>query len=199
MNFYQIGTACVIIGILVSCSNRAEQPGMVSEGKPIATTMPINTKEPERKKETVIGTYSTILKDDESARVHNVKLAISKLNEKRIKSGETFSFNETVGPTTKAQGYRRAIIYVNSKRRMGYGGGVCQLSSTLYNAAMEANLQITERHAHNGPQVRYVPPGRDATISFGGYDLKFANEKDEIMIKAYLKEGKLTVEIVGHQ
>lgn len=145
----------------------------------------------------VIGTYSTKLTDKAEGRVHNIKLAISKLDGTKVESGAVFSFNETIGPREESTGYKEAIIFDgHGNKTKGFGGGVCQVTSTLYNAARGAGLEIEERHQHS-KEVPYVDEGDDATVSYyDNEDLKFKNTKDyTITIKAEATEDKVTVSI----
>lgn len=145
----------------------------------------------------IIGTYSTKLTDKAEGRVHNIKLAISKLDGIQVGAGETFSFNDTIGPREEKDGYKEAIIFDgHGNKTEGFGGGVCQVTSTLYNAAKGAGLQIEERHEHSR-EVPYVNEGDDATVSYyDNEDLKFKNTKDYIItIRAKATEDKVTVSI----
>jgi len=145
----------------------------------------------------IIGTYSTKLTDKAEGRVHNIKLAISKLDGTKVNPGEIFSFNETIGPREEKDGYKEAIIFDgHGNKTKGFGGGVCQVTSTLYNAARGAGLEIEERHQHS-KEVPYVNEGDDATVSFyGNEDLKFKNTKDyTITIRAVATEDRVTVTI----
>lgn len=145
----------------------------------------------------IIGTYSTKLTDKTEGRVHNIKLAISKLDGTKVGPGETFSFNETIGPREENDGYKEAIIFDgHGNKTQGFGGGVCQVTSTLYNAARGAGLEIEERHQHSR-EVPYVNEGDDATVSYyDNEDLKFKNTKEyTITIKAEATEDKVTVSI----
>jgi hypothetical protein len=126
----------------------------------------------------------------------NIELAAEAINGYVIMPGATFSFNGTVGSTGKANGYKLATVYYNKKKTKGYGGGVCQVSTTLFNAAEMAGMEIVERHIH--PEaVPYVEAGRDATTSGRGkLDLKLKNiSPDPMTIKASAEKGVLTVEI----
>ena len=134
----------------------------------------------------LIGEYETKFSLNAKARNVNIALAAKLIDNKVVRPGETFSYNETVGPTTKANGFRRAQIYVKGRKEYGYGGGVCQVSSTLFNAVDEAGLKVVERHDHSLP-VDYVPKGRDAATSHGGIDFKFVNNLDKpIRIDSYV-------------
>ena len=114
----------------------------------------------------------------EENRLHNISLAIEAINGIILNPGEVFSFNAAVGPTSEDRGYLEAIIYVNGQEVDGCGGGICQLSSTIYGAALDANMTIVERHPHDGPQVHYVPAGMDATVAYGSLDLKIQSNYD---------------------
>lgn len=111
--------------------------------------------------------------------------------------GERFSFNSIVGPTTASKGYLLAGAYSAGELVENYGGGICQVSSTIYNAILYANLEIVERYNHSSV-VSYVAPGRDATISYGAKDLKFKNPREyAIKINAKASNGILDVEVKG--
>ena len=145
----------------------------------------------------IIGTYTTKLTDKTEGRVHNIKLAISKLDDTQVEAGLTFSFNDTIGPREEKDGYKEAIIFDgHGNKTKGFGGGVCQLTSTLYNAALDAGLEIEERHEHSR-EVPYIEEGADATVSFyGNEDLKFKNTKDyTITIRAEATEDNVIVNI----
>lgn len=127
----------------------------------------------------------------------NLELACSKINGKVVLPGETFSYNQTLGPRTVATGYKNAKIYSNGQVVDGIGGGICQISSTLYNAVIKANLEIVERRNHQFV-TSYVPAGRDATVVYGATDFKFKNTRTyPIRIVASAKNGIATVSIYG--
>lgn len=126
--------------------------------------------------EYIIGGYYTSIIGSPASRNHNINLSSTTLNGTIVKSGEVFSFNRTVGQRTAAKGYQTAGVIVGKRLVPGIGGGVCQTSSTLYNSALEAGLQILERHAHN-LRVGYVPVNQDATVSWGTADMKFKNNQ----------------------
>jgi len=123
-----------------------------------------------------LSTFETSLMDQSPNRVNNVELACKAINGKILQPGEEFSFNDTVGPRTTDKGYKEATIIVDGEKETGIGGGICQVSTTVYQAALKAGLEITERHEHS-KKVSYVPKGDDATIS-GKLDLKFKNDYD---------------------
>lgn len=127
-------------------------------------------------------------------RAKNVELAASKINHTILMPGEEFSYYKKVAPIDAAHGYVNATIFLNGKPIPGIGGGICQVSSTLYNAQLKAGIVATERQNHSLP-VRYVPLGQDATIADNVIDLKFINTHEyPILIFTYANYGSLTVE-----
>ena len=140
-----------------------------------------------------ISEFTTKFDKKSFGRAENIRLSANAINQKEIKPGETFSFNNTVGPTNKQNGYKKAKIFVKGKKQTGYGGGVCQVSSTLYNAVLAANLEVIERHSHS-KKVYYVDQDKDAATSYGGIDFKFNNNKDyTIKIISYIYNDTVTV------
>ncbi|MBR3255657.1 MAG: VanW family protein [Clostridia bacterium] len=130
-------------------------------------------------------------------RTTNLRLACEKINGKVLLSGETFSYNKTVGERTIAAGYKDAAIYSGGKVVDGLGGGICQISSTLYNAVLMANLEIVERRNHQFV-TSYLPEGRDATVVYGLTDFQFKNtRKYPVRVMANVKNGIATIEIYG--
>ena len=132
-------------------------------------------------------------------RVNNMALAASRINGVVLEPGEEFSMNKTILDRTKENGYYLAPAIRNGTYEREYGGGVCQVSSTLFNAVMMADLTVTERHHHSWP-MHYVPIGRDATIATGYKDFKFVNSTEgELVIFAHLdkKAKKVTVRLYG--
>ena len=159
----------------------------------------IASKEDVKQKYKVIGTFTTTTTSNKD-RNTNISLASTALDGLVIKPGEEFSFNNTTGNRTLEKGYRPAGAYLNGKLVEEPGGGVCQVSSTLYNAVVFAGLETTERHAHSF-EPSYVTPGEDAMVSYDGYagpDMKFINTSNvAIVIRAKLVDQKLTASIVG--
>jgi vancomycin resistance protein YoaR len=143
----------------------------------------------------VLQKFTTEFSPDAANRNHNITLAAKAINGVAVRPGEVFSYNETVGPTSKARGYKLSQIFKNGRKLKGYGGGVCQVSSTLYNAVDAAGMQIVERHPHSR-KVSYVPPGRDAATSYGSSDFKFKNTQPyPIVIEAATTASSVTVTI----
>ena len=124
--------------------------------------------------EVKIAEYSTEFNKALKGRTENIKLAAKKLNYHIIPHGQVFSFNEVVGERTKEKGYEEAAVFINNEVVNDIGGGVCQVSSTIYNLALLIDLEIIERTNHSLP-VSYVPLGRDATVNYNNIDLKFKN------------------------
>ena len=134
--------------------------------------------------------------DSHIPRATNVALAAQRINGTVVQPGGSFSFSNTILPRTSANGYVTAPIYVSGKKGTGTGGGVCQVSSTLYAAMVYAGLPATERHAHSLP-VDYLPAGLDATIAGSYLDLKFTNTFSQpLLIQASANGGTLTVTLV---
>ena len=132
-----------------------------------------------------------------AARVSNVRLAGKAINNAVVNSGETFSYNGRVGRRTTAKGYQAAPAYVQGLTVDEIGGGVCQPSSTLYLACLRSNMQITERSPHRYVPA-YIPPGMDATVSWGGPDYKFTNNTNyPVLIRSFYSNGTLTVQLYG--
>lgn len=144
-----------------------------------------------------LSTFTTRYDVSDVDRTTNLRLACQKINGTVLLAGETFSYNDVVGARTVAAGYKNAKIYEAGQVVDGLGGGICQISSTLYNAALQANLEIVERRNHQFV-TSYVPAGRDATVVYGSTDFKFKNtRKYPIRIVATANAGIATVSIYG--
>lgn len=141
--------------------------------------------------------YTTIYDAGNTSRATNIAIAARTINGTIILPGETFSYNKVLGNTTKEKGYQLGTAYVAGKVVPAYGGGICQVSTTLYNAVLYANLEIMERYNHSYT-VSYVPAGRDATVSYGGKDFKFKNTRTyPVKIIANARNGVISVSLVG--
>lgn len=160
-----------------------------------ASAMPFYGLNP---KEIVLrGEFYTTYSSSSPERKHNVELCASALNNALIAPGEEFSFNRKVGPRTKERGYLDAKIIVGGAFADGIGGGVCQVSSTLYNALLVSGLEITEWHRHT-LQVGYVAPSFDAMVSYYYADLKFYNNTDNpVYIKTSADGNTIKVSVFG--
>lgn len=144
-----------------------------------------------------LGTYTTNFSSSSANRANNVRLAAQAINGTVLMPGEVFSYNGTVGQRTAARGYKEAGVYANGQVTTGIGGGICQVSSTLYNATLLANLEIVARSNHMF-NPGYVPAGQDATVSWGGPDFQFKNTREyPIRISTSSDGGILTVSIHG--
>ena len=145
----------------------------------------------------VLGTYTTLYDASNENRDNNVNLASEKINGTIIYPGETFSYNQIVGKRTIEAGYKEAGAYAGGKVVQEIGGGICQVSSTLYNAVLYANLEVVERYNHYF-ETSYVDPGRDATVSWGSLDFQFKNNRDyAIKIEAKARNGVCEITIKG--
>lgn len=150
------------------------------------------------KANTILSEYQTAFTGS-SERRQNISTALRSINYWVLWPEEEFSFNEITGPRTSERGYMPAPIIISGAVDLGYGGGVCQVSSTLYNAVMLAELPVLERHGHS-KAVHYVPKNRDATVDYGYMDLRFLNDrKGPLIIKAGLVNGWVRVEIWGER
>lgn len=144
-----------------------------------------------------ISSYSTRYDGGDKDRSTNLEIACKKIDEKIVLPDETFSYNKTLGARTTKAGYKTAKVYENGAVVDGIGGGICQISSTLYNAVLKANMQTVERRNHQFI-TSYVPEGRDATVAYGVTDFKFKNtRKYAIKIKATASNGVATISIYG--
>ena len=144
-----------------------------------------------------LSTFTTRYDVSDVDRTTNLEIACQKINGKVLLSGETFSYNKTLGPRTAAAGYRNGKIYLGGEVVDGIGGGICQISSTLYNAVLLADLEIVERRNHQFV-TSYVGAGRDATVVYGSTDFQFKNTREyPIKISASAKNGIATISIYG--
>ncbi|EHB62471.1 VanW family protein [Paenibacillus lactis] len=146
-----------------------------------------------------IGYYVTYYNSRNRNRTHNINLASKAIDSFVVFPGEVFSFNKVVGIRTPSRGYLPAPVIVRGELSEGVGGGICQVSSTLFNAIDRAGLKIVQRYSHSR-NVPYVPPGRDATVSWGGPDFVFENAYNEpILIRAFSGGGKMTVSVYSSE
>lgn len=140
----------------------------------------------------LISSYTTAF-DPSQSRAVNITLSASKLNGTVVRSGKSFSFSDTVGPRTAENGFVIAPTFSSGKIVTDIGGGICQVSSTMYAAMLQGGIKATERHAHSLP-VSYIPAGMDATIAEGTKDLTFTNDfAFPIVINVVANDGKVTV------
>lgn len=163
---------------------------------PITETAPNVTAETAANvDQTTIGSYTTKFDPTVTGRVSNIVLSAQTINNTILGPGDRFYFNLVVGERTSARGYQKAMEIVNKEFVEGIGGGICQTSSTLFNAIDKAGLTVLQRSYHS-KQVGYVPLGRDATVSWGGPDFKFQNNKNyPVIIKIMVNRQSGTIEV----
>ena len=141
--------------------------------------------------------FSTDYSKSSAERKHNIALAAKSLDKTLVDVGGEFSFNRTVGARTEKRGYKPAKIIVKGEFVEGVGGGVCQVSTTVYNAAIRAGLNVTEAHGHS-LAVSYVKPSCDAMVNSGSADLRFINRThNPVIIRAFADGKTLTVKVFG--
>jgi len=164
----------------------------------VDTVPPRITKEQLPNFQRCLASYETFIEMESfSNRSHNIELAALALNGRIIEPGQTFSFNETVGPPTKDKGFLEAPVLRNRKLTTDVGGGICQVATTLYQAALRAQLEIRERARHSRP-VSYVPLGQDATVAYDLLDLKIKNNRDfPLLITGHVEADTLFIAIWG--
>ncbi len=150
-------------------------------------------------RERKIGQYVTYYNESNKERSKNVALAAEAIDNHVVFPNETFSFNGVVGKRTKEKGYLPAPVIVKGELAEDIGGGICQISSTLYNAVDQAGVKIIERYSHSR-RVPYVPPGRDATVSWYGPDFTFENDYNQpILIRAKAVNGRVLINIFSSE
>jgi vancomycin resistance protein YoaR len=143
----------------------------------------------------LIGKYVTSFNSNNKKRTNNINLAAAAINNYVLFPGEKFSFNQVVGKRTAGKGYLPAPVIIRGEFSEDIGGGICQVSTTLFNAVDNAGLQIIQRFSHSR-KVPYIPPGRDATVSWYGPDFVFKNKYNQpILIQAKTLGNKLIVKI----
>ena len=144
----------------------------------------------------VLGSYSTY-GTGTKGRITNITLAAQSCDGVILMPGDIFSFNDTLGERTEERGYKEATVYINNKSAKGIGGGICQVSSTLFAAVLYADLEIVQRTNHS-LTVGYLPLGMDAAVSWGTLDFRFRNNTDyPIRLSVTSEQGNIDVEILG--
>lgn len=148
-------------------------------------------------KETEISSFTTKIYTKDSDRQNNITIACSTLNDTIVENGNTFSFSNVVGKATTGKGYKKADVFKNGNVIEALGGGLCQISTTLYNAVLKIpNAKVTERHSHSN-KVPYIKSGKDAAVSYGTYDFKFVNNTgNSLKIKAENTPNNMTIKIL---
>ncbi len=144
----------------------------------------------------VVGSYTTTY-GGTSGRLHNVQLVADLIDGALVAPGDRFSFNETTGERNAAKGFEEAPVIINGELESGIGGGVCQVSTTVFNAAFEAGLSIEKRTNH-ALYISHYPLGRDATVNYPDLDLVFRNDTDHwLLLRTFVGSGSLTVNLYG--
>lgn len=156
-----------------------------------------NKEASKQSKETEIASFTTKIYTKDKGRQKNLTLACSTLNDTTVENGKTFSFSRTVGKATSSKGYKKADVFRNGDVIEALGGGLCQVSTTLYNAVLKVpNTKVTERHSHSN-KVPYIKSGKDAAVSYGTYDFKFVNNTGSpLKIKASNTPNNVTIKIL---
>ena len=193
----------LIVGIVIFIlkGNKNNDDGYVAERTSSKSNMinqNSNVSDEKENKEKKLAEFSTRLPNDTKARDDNIKLACKTINGTKVKVGETFSFWDNLGCPTKEKGYKEAKTFTSDgKVTKSYGGGVCQISTTIYNAVLKIDgLEVKERHEHSR-DVTYIEDGKDAAVSFGSADLKFKNTLDyDIKIEAIVEDREVTIKLI---
>ena len=183
-------------GVKISAEQNTQENNNQNKNE-LANTTNTNTQIDTKPKETELASCSTPIIIDDNNRDKNLKITADKINGTIVKNGEEFSFNDTVGNPTEEKGYEKAGAFSNGKKIKTYGGGNCQVSTTIYDTALKVKgIEITERHEH-GKSVGYVKEGKDATVAYDYLDLKFKNNTGhDIKIYASVGKEKVNVKIV---
>lgn len=196
----------LVIGLsvfLTGCSNNAEPAENVDEynATKLSYTDENNSNENQTSTENTtpqeepLASFSTKVSQKDPDRQNNITIACQSLNGIVVKAGETFSFCNTLGPAKPEDGYEKADTFDSDGDTIqAYGGGKCQVSTTLYNAVLAGpNLTVVERHEHSGP-VYYVPEGMDACVSYGSCDFQFRNDNN-FDIKMYFSNTPDSIDV----
>ena len=175
---------CIALVLMTGCAkeNMQIEEKKVRENKsspaPVEETTPMpNVTQPPAPVPQALGSAQTNIIDFQESRIHNIKLSIQKINGYILAPGASFSFNEIVGQRTADAGYQKATVLMHGEKTQDYGGGVCQVSTTLFQAARGAGLLVTERHSHQ-KDVGYAHPGDDAAVDYGNKDMCFVNNTE---------------------
>lgn len=188
----------LIVIFIIACLFVCKDTGIIySKGAKSYAFMPFYGLEP--KKLVQRSVFSTEYGTSSEERKHNVELAVKSLNNTFVDINGEFSFNRIVGERTEMRGYQNAKIISKNKFVDGIGGGVCQVSSTLYNAVLLADLNVIEVHPHS-VAVSYIEPSFDAMVNYYSADLKFINNtKNPIIIKARANGERIVITIIGEE
>lgn len=192
-----VGKELDVQALLDEINNKVKdsKEGNIDVTGTINEEVPNKTKEKLATVSTLVASASTTFGTNDASRATNIAIGAQTLNGILLMPGESFSFNTVVGDTTPDKGYQEGGVYVGDKLEKGYGGGICQVSSTLHNAVLRAGILPDQRTNHS-MTVGYVPLGLDATIAYGYLDYVFTNPYDyPIYLEGYAYNGKLTFNI----
>jgi len=190
------GTALDLNAAVQTITERIVNPSAEPLTLPVRVVKPHVTAADLKEIEGVVASFSTHYAERGNRR-RNIETACEKINGTVLKPGDVFSYNQVVGPRDAESGYRLAPVIIRGRLQPGLGGGVCQVSSTLYNAVLLADLKIVRRSHHAFP-VHYLPAGRDATVAYDSIDLQFENSTDSVIaISADGSGGRVTMRILG--
>lgn len=190
------GVEVDIISLKEQIYNMIKNKDIKNINLPVKIIKPTITTKQVKSINTILGQFSTSF-NEYSSRGTNIYIAAKSTSDILIMPGDTFSYNKSTGARTWSNGYKTAKVIVNGKYVNGEGGGVCQVSTTIYNAALISGLEIQEVHNHTYPS-HYVPKGRDAAVSYGYIDFKFKNNfAHPIYIKNIVSNGAITSKIYG--
>ena len=185
---------CLILLLLSSCVQKKEISEEKISFEQMNKTFTKEIKIIETTK--TLGEASTKIIDTGKNRMNNIFLACTSVSGKKLLPGEEFSFNKSTGLRSKSRGYKDAPVIFNGEKSYGVGGGVCQVSTTIYMAAKNASLKIMERHIHS-EEVLYAPNHTDATVVYGEKDLRFKNNTDDtIYIYTWVEGEKVFSKII---
>jgi len=191
------GTELDLAATMKKLSAALADPKLAEAQLVLKAKQPPITEEDLQHLEVVLAEYSTRFRASQVDRTHNLRLAIKSLGRTVVMPGEVLSFNERTGPRLAERGFREAPIFVNGEVEPSTGGGVCQVATTVYNAALLANLDVIERHHHSRP-VTYAPSGRDATVYWGQADLRIRNSlRHPVLLIGSVGDGSMTVKFLG--
>jgi vancomycin resistance protein YoaR len=194
----RVDVEATVLGIIDAITKSWNRDNIVFDAY-IEDVTPVYTRDIVEQCNTILGSFSTEYADSAEGRAANLANGARLLNNTLLYPGETFSAYEHLSPFTSKNGYYVAGAYSKGKVIDSVGGGACQVTTTLYNAALEAELEIVERQAHS-MTISYVDLSRDAAIAGTYKDLKFKNNTDvPILIQAYTKGRKITFNIWGHE
>ena len=204
---YQQGQVQIVPEIIGQHLERAELEttwqAAMADFQSLQISLPVKEDVPEIRAEDLkgidrlLGSYSSYFNAYDSNRSKNVYLASRSIDDTLVRAGSVFSFNSQVGKRTQENGYKEAPVFINGKLVPDWGGGVCQVSSTLYNAVLLADLEIVERTSHYSPPG-YVPLGQDATVADDQLDFQFTNtSQHNLYISSTIEGNRLTVQVFG--